>query len=67
MMGMVRIVVVMLAICIALGAWAQEGAKDMKTQTFMAGFARTDITAAVGCEMPGGFDKNFAKAVTPNS
>lgn len=28
-----------------------------------AGFARTDVTPSVGAEMPGGFQKNFAKGI----
>ncbi|MCX5759643.1 MAG: hypothetical protein NTU83_14295, partial [Candidatus Hydrogenedentes bacterium] len=63
MKNVIRVTVAVLATGIALGAWAQEGVKEMKTQTLMAGFARTDITPAVGCEMPGGFEKNFAKSV----
>lgn len=33
------------------------------TQPLRAGFARTDLTPAVGLEIPGGFNKNFSKGV----
>ena len=46
-------------------AAAQENAdeKQAAPQSLRAGFARTDITPAVGAEMPGGFQKNFAKGI----
>jgi len=42
-----------------------QAADDDKEQpmTVLAGFARADITPAVGSEIPGGFGKNFSKGV----
>ena len=44
---------------------AEESAagKPALPKALRAGFARTDVTPALGAEMPGGFQKNFAKGV----
>ncbi len=58
-------VLLVLMFCGMKPAAAQESAdrKEAAPQLLRAGFARTDITPAVGSEMPGGFQKNFAKGV----
>ncbi len=48
--------------CLALGFARSSFAEDT-VAGLRAGFARTDVTPAVGSEIPGGFDKNLSTGV----
>lgn len=58
-------VLLVLMFCGMRPAAAQESAAEKRTapQSLRAGFARADITPAVGSEIPGNFQKNFAEGV----
>ncbi|HPO16549.1 MAG TPA: hypothetical protein PLI09_24145 [Candidatus Hydrogenedentes bacterium] len=61
----VSIIFAVLLIGVMWPAEAQDAAaaSPANTQPLRAGFARTDLTPAVGLEIPGGFNKNFSKGV----
>jgi len=58
-------VLLALMLCGMKPAAAQENVtqKTAAPESLRAGFARTEVTPAVGAEMPGGFQKNFAQGV----